>query len=182
MWGSCYVSFQTKGFRSLTPVPSKSAILRVTTVRSWLRAMEAICLSTGFRGDRDISFPQTWAESPSNARIRSPKSLVSIPSQPSKRRHWERSPRLRIISRPWRNSPTAWTGRNIVSFGDLCQNFRTPALALLPFLASLITCESIRYTFSHFDDSCQNSNRVRHRVWRRELPRGIGVLAAGEPP
>jgi hypothetical protein len=41
---------QTNGFCSLTPVGLKSATLRVTTVRSWTKAIAAICLSTAWCG------------------------------------------------------------------------------------------------------------------------------------
>ncbi len=136
----------------------------------------------GLWGESDLTFPQTWEESASNARIRSPKSLISIPSQPSRRRPWERAPRLRINSRPCRNFPTAWTGRNIVSSRDLCQNLRTPASALSHVLASLMTMVSIRDTLSHSDDSCQSPSQGRHRAWRRDPPRWTGAFDAGGPP
>ena len=47
------------GFISLTPVCAKSAVLRVTTVRSLTRPMAAICLSSSCSGLGTLNRPQT---------------------------------------------------------------------------------------------------------------------------
>ncbi len=62
---------QVNGFRTATPVGSKWRSLRVTTVRLYISAVAAICLSRGFSARGTRSLPHIWAISSSNGRIAS---------------------------------------------------------------------------------------------------------------
>ena len=60
-WERPGVHYSVNGFNTRTPVLRKSAWLRVTTVRSWISAVAASCLSKAFSGSGTLKRPHSCA-------------------------------------------------------------------------------------------------------------------------
>src|SRR5712691_2741865 len=146
-WERPSVHHSVNGFNTRTPVLRKSAWLRVTTVRSWISAVAAICLSKAFSGCGTLRRPHSCAMSVSISNIKSRYSLSSASNHSSNRSAWRLSLRWRSSSMPRRSSPTVITERKtgVRSLMTRRKNWHTPLLALAHFLASLITLVSIKY-------------------------------------
>src|SRR5215510_13415199 len=146
-WERPGVHYSVNGFNTRTPVLRKSASLRVTTVRSWISAVAAICLSKAFSGCGTLRRPHSCAMSVSISNIKSWYSLSSASNHSSNRPAWRLSPRWRRSSMPRRSSPIVITERKtgVRSLMTRRKNWRTPLLALMRFLASLMTLVSIKY-------------------------------------
>src|SRR5205807_2398108 len=113
-----------------------------------MRAVAAICLSSGFSGWGTRSRPHICAVSASKGRTLSLYSVSSLPSQRSSRWACLASPRWRINSTPRRNSPidTALRYSAVPFDAALRKKVTTPALAFSFLRSSLMTSVSIRYT------------------------------------
>lgn len=139
--------YQSNGFRNRIPKPSKWSVFRVTNVRSWVRAVAAICLSIAFSGRGTRNRPHTCASSWAKSRICSSYSFRIDPSHLSNCLACSASPRWRISSIPRRISPTVITLTYTPSSFVLALSKKriTPGLALSRLRASLTTLVSIKY-------------------------------------
>src|ERR1700722_17194458 len=114
--------------------------------------MAAICLSSAWAGFGPRRWPQTCAAYASKARMRSPNDSTTLANHASRSRVCSASPRRRMSSTPWRNSPTEIAERNTgaLEAATVSKNAITPRFALACFRASLITLVSIKYMRGEF--------------------------------